>query len=102
MNYKVKKLLFFDAIAPYEYNFDILEKKGLGASESYLLSVANELKRLFDIDISKANVRYNYSQNDIVFKKLDIKELDKDYDTIIIQRNPQNLKILQKHYPKLE
>ena len=96
----MKKVLFFDAVAPYEYNFDILEKKGLGASESYLLSVANELKRHFDIDISTANVRYNYSQNDIVFKKLDIKELDKDYDTIIIQRNPQNLKILQKHYPK--
>ena len=96
----MKKVLFFDAVAPYEYNFDILEKKGLGASESYLLSVANELKRHFDIYISTANVRYNYSQNDIVFKKLDIKELDKDYDTIIIQRNPQNLKILQKHYPK--
>ena len=72
----MKKVLFFDAVAPYEYNFDILEKKGLVASESYLLSVANELKRHFDIDISTANVRYNYSQNDIVFKKLDIKELD--------------------------
>ena len=26
MNYKVKKLLFFDAIAPYEYNFNILNE----------------------------------------------------------------------------
>ena len=95
-----KKLLFFDAVAPYEYNFDILEKKGLGASESYLLSVANELKKHFDIDIATANVRYNYSQNDIVFKKLDLKELDNKYDTIIIQRNPQNLKILKNKYPK--
>ena len=65
-----KKILFFDAVAPYEYNFDILEKKGLGASESYLLSVANDLKKNFDVDISSAKVRYNYTQNDIVFKKL--------------------------------
>ena len=95
MNYKVKKLLFFDAIAPYEYNFDILEKKGLGASESYLLSVASELKKNFDVDIATAKVRYNYVQNDVVFKKLDLKNLSDNYDTIIIQRNPQNLKVLK-------
>ena len=100
MNYKVKKLLFFDAIAPYEYNFDILEKKGLGASESYLLSVASELKKNFDVDIATAKVRYNYVQNDVVFKKLDIKNLSDNYDTIIIQRNPQNLKVLKNKYPK--
>ena len=35
------KVLFFDAVAPYEYNYDIIEKKGLGASESYLLSVCD-------------------------------------------------------------
>ena len=62
-----KKILFFDAVAPYEYNFDILEKKGLGASESYLLSVANDLKKNFDVDISSAKVRYNYTQNDNLF-----------------------------------
>ena len=94
-----KKVLFFDAVAPYEYNFDIIEKKGLGASESYLLSVANELKKNFDIDISTAHVRYNYTQNDIVFKKLVLEDLDDNYDTIIIQRNPQNLKILKNKYP---
>ena len=95
-----KKILFFDAVAPYEYNFEILEKKGLGASESYLLAVANELKKNFDVDISSPKVRYNYTQNDIVFKKLSFESLDKDYDTIIIQRNPQNLKALKKQYPK--
>ena len=60
-----KKILFFDAVAPYEYNFDILNKKGLGASESYLLAVANELKKNFDVDIAGSKVRYNYTQNDI-------------------------------------
>ena len=65
----MKKLLFFDAVAPYEYNFEILEKKGLGASESYLISVANELKAHYDVDIATASVRYNYTQNDIVFKQ---------------------------------
>lgn len=95
-----KKLLFFDAVAPYEYNFEVLKKKGLGASESYLLSVANELKKNFDIDISTAKVRYNYSQNDIVFKKLSLDDLSSYYDTIVIQRNPQNLKTLKKKYPK--
>mgnify|MGYP003681295977 CR=1 FL=1 len=68
----IKKILFFDAVAPYEYNFDILNKKGLGASESYLLAVANELKKNFDVDISTASVRYNYTQNDIVFKQLSL------------------------------
>lgn len=95
-----KKVLFFDAVAPYEYNFDILNKKGLGASESYLLSVANNLKKNFDVDISTTKVRYNYTQNDIVFKKLSLDSLDKKYDTIIIQRNPQNLKTLKSKYPK--
>ena len=88
----MKKVLFFDAVAPYEYNFDILKKKGLGASESYLLSVANELKKNFDVDISTAKVKYNYTQNDIVFKQLSLQNLDDNYNTIIIQRNPQNLK----------
>lgn len=96
----MKKLLFFDAVAPYEYNFEILEKKGLGASESYLISVANELKAHYDVDIATASVRYNYTQNDIVFKQLSLDKLDNKYDTIIIQRNPQNLKVLQKKYPK--
>ena len=95
-----KKILFFDAVAPYEYNFDILEKKGLGASESYLLSVANNLKKNFDVDISSAKVRYNYTQNDIVFKQLTLDSLDDNYHTIIIQRNPQNLKTLKSKYPK--
>ena len=95
-----KKILFFDAVAPYEYNFDILNKKGLGASESYLLSVANELKKNFDVDISGSKVRYNYTQNDIVFKQLSLDALDDNYNTIIIQRNPQNLKILKSKYPK--
>jgi len=54
-----KKILFFDAVAPYEYNFDILNKKGLGASESYLLAVANELKKNFDVDIAGSKVRYH-------------------------------------------
>ena len=96
----MKKVLFFDAVAPYEYNFDILKKKGLGASESYLLSVANELKKNFDVDISTAKVKYNYTQNDIVFKQLSLQNLDDNYNTIIIQRNPQNLKTLKKKYPK--
>ena len=99
-----KKILFFDAVAPYEYNFDILDKKGLGASESYLLAVANELKKTFDVDICTKKVRYNYTQNDIVFKRLDLESLKVDslynYDTIFIQRNPQALKILKNHYPK--
>ena len=95
-----KKVLFFDAVAPYEYNFDILQKKGLGASESYLLAVANNLKKNFDVDISTTKVRYNYTQNDIVFKKLSLDSLDKKYDTIIIQRNPQNLRTLKSKYPK--
>ena len=95
-----KKLLFFDAVAPYEYNFDILEKKGLGASESYLLAVANDLKKNFDVDIAGAKVRYNYTQNDIVFKKLTLDSLDDNYNTIIIQRNPQNLRTLKNKYPK--
>ena len=95
-----KKILFFDAVAPYEYNFDILDKKGLGASESYLLAVANELKKTFDVDIAGTKVRYNYTQNDIVFKKLSLDSLDDNYNTIIIQRNPNNLKALKKKYPK--
>jgi len=96
----IKKILFFDAVAPYEYNFDILNKKGLGASESYLLAVANELKKNFDVDISTASVRYNYTQNDVVFKQLSLDQLDDNYHTIIIQRNPQNLKALKNKYPK--
>ena len=95
----MKKILFFDAVAPYEYNFEILSTKGLGASESYLLSVANELKKNFDIDISTSNVRYNYTQNDIVFKKLSIDNLASNYDTIIIQRDPQNLRAIKRKYP---
>jgi len=96
----MKKILFFDAVAPYEYNFEILNTKGLGASESYLLSVANELKKNFDVDISTASVRYNYTQNDIVFKKLSIDNLASNYDTIIIQRDPQNLRAIKRKYPK--
>lgn len=95
-----KKILFFDAVAPYEYNFDILNKKGLGASESYLLAVANELKKNFDVDIAGSKVRYNYTQNDIVFKQLSLDALDDNYNTIIIQRNPNNLKVLKNKYPK--
>jgi glycosyltransferase involved in cell wall biosynthesis len=95
----MKKILFFDAVAPYEYNFEILNSKGLGASESYLLSVANELKRYCDVDISTASVRYNYTQNDIVFKKLSLDNLSENYDTIIIQRDPQNLKAIKRKYP---
>ena len=95
----MKKILFFDSIAPYEYNFDILENKGLGASESYLLSVAKELKKYCDIDITAQYNRYNYTQKDIVFKKLDEKSLGKNYDTIIIQRDPTNLMYLKKLYP---
>jgi glycosyltransferase involved in cell wall biosynthesis len=94
------KILFFDSIAPYEYNYDILKKKGLGASESYLLSVAKELKKYCDIDITSQYNRYNYTQNDIVFKQLDEKSLGKNYDTIIIQRDPTNLMYLKKLYPK--
>ena len=95
-----KKILFFDAVAPYEYNFDILNKKGLGASESYLLAVANELKKNFDVDIAGSKVKYNYTQNDIVFKQLSLDALDDNYNTIIIQRNPNNLKVLKNKYPK--
>ena len=95
-----KKILFFDAVAPYEYNFDILNKKGLGASESYLLALANELKKNFDVDIAGSKVRYNYTQNDIVFKQLSLDALDDNYNTIIIQRNPNNLKVLKNKYPK--
>ena len=73
----MKKILFFDSVAPYEYNYAIIKQKGLGASESYLLSVANEIKKNFDVDISTAKVRYNYEQNDIVFKQLSLKELNK-------------------------
>ena len=96
----IKKILFFDAVSPYEYNFNIVKEKGLGASESYLLDVANELKKNFDVDISTTQVRYNYTQQDIVFKKLNLNSLADTYSTIIIQRNPQNLKILKKKYPK--
>jgi hypothetical protein len=96
----MKKILFFDVVAPYEYNYEIVKKKGLGASESYLLDVANELKSNFDIDITTKNVRYSYQQNDIVFKKLSPDEWQKDYDTIIIQRSSKNLKFLKKLYPK--
>ena len=58
----MKKILFFDAVAPYEYNFSILENKGLGASESYLLSVADKLKSTFDVDISTSKVKYKLSR----------------------------------------
>tara|TARA_R100000664_G_C2757172_1_gene145285 strand:+ start:406 stop:1440 length:1035 start_codon:yes stop_codon:yes gene_type:complete len=95
----MKKILFFDAVAPYEYNYHILQKKGLGASESYLLAVANELKKNFDVDIATTFVKYNYTQNDIVFKKLNLNDLGDNYDIIFIQRNPQNLKILKEKYP---
>ena len=96
----MKKILFFDSVAPYEYNYAIIKQKGLGASESYLLSVANEIKKNFDVDISTAKVRYNYEQNDIVFKQLSLKELGNNYHTIIIQRDPTNLKVLKNKYPK--
>ena len=95
----MKKILFFDAVAPYEYNFEILESKGLGASESYLLSVANKLKSKYDVDISSSKVKYNYTQNDIVFKKLHLNNLSSNYDIIIIQRDPHNFKILKESYP---
>tara|TARA_R100000988_G_scaffold102961_1_gene80163 strand:- start:6092 stop:7123 length:1032 start_codon:yes stop_codon:yes gene_type:complete len=95
----MKKILFFDSIAPYEYNFDIVKEKGIGASESYLLAVANELKSKADIDISTQNVRYNYTQNDIVFKRLSPDDWSQNYHTIVIQRDPTNLKFLKRVYP---
>ena len=95
----MKKILFFDSTAPYEYNYEIIKSKGLGASESYLLSVANELKSHADVDITTKYVRYNYTQNDIVFKQLTPDEWSQNYHTIIIQRDPTNLKFLKRVYP---
>jgi len=92
--------MFFDIVAPYEYNYEIIKKKGLGASESYLLAVANELKKTFDIDIVTKKVRYNYEQNDIVFKKCSPEDWSANYHTIIIQRSAKNLSFLKKIYPK--
>tara|TARA_R100000231_G_scaffold33800_1_gene29674 strand:+ start:1351 stop:2382 length:1032 start_codon:yes stop_codon:yes gene_type:complete len=96
----MKKILFFDSVAPYEYNFNILDEKGIGASESYLLHIANELKKKFEVEIATQFVKYNHIQKDIVFKKLQKKELSDHYDIIIIQRNPQNVRQLKELYPK--
>ena len=92
-----KKILFFDTVAPYEYNFDIINKSGLGASESYLLSLANELKKNFDVDIAGVKTNSNYIQNDIRFRHTS--KLEDNYDTIIIQRKPEYLRALKFKYP---
>ena len=44
--------------------------------ENKIEYINHALKKNFDVDISTTKVRYNYTQNDIVFKKLSLVQVD--------------------------
>lgn len=99
----MKNILFVDGVAPFKYDFEIVKEKGIGASEGYLLHLANELKPYYNITISqrkyeKGDERVN---NGVYFIPLDKKVIENSghYDIIIVQRQHFLIKELKELYP---
>ena len=95
-----QKILFIDPVAPYEYNPYITNTKGIGASEQYLMFIAEELAKNHDVYIAQKHileVKEMLGVNYIPFSQV---EEEKYFDTIIIQRHPFLMGELKRKFPK--
>jgi len=96
----MKKILFIDRVAPYFYDYSLLNSKGIGASESYMLYLCEELINDYDITISQGKRQTIISENNITFIPSGYSYLESDYDIIIFQRVPYGLREIKEKYPK--
>ena len=101
----MKNILFLDGVSPYKYDFNIIKTKGIGASEGYLLYLAEQLvQENNNVVISQKHyqVGEENTQKGVVFLPFNtelIKEYG-EYDTIIIQRHPYLIHEVKRIFPK--
>ena len=95
----MKNILIIDRVAPYSYDYSMLNNKGLGASESYMLYIFEQLSKEMNITISQQRRNNIVKENNIKFIPSGYAYLGSDYDTIIFQRIPYGLKEIKEKYP---
>tara|TARA_R100000808_G_C2133617_1_gene142311 strand:+ start:152 stop:1183 length:1032 start_codon:yes stop_codon:yes gene_type:complete len=95
----MKNILLIDRVAPYSYDYTMLNEKGLGASESYMLYIFKELQKDMNITISQQRRNNIVKENNIKFIPSGYTYLEENYDTIIFQRIPYGLKEIKQKYP---
>ena len=95
----MKNILIIDRVAPYSYDYSMLNKQGLGASESYMLYIFKELSKEMNITISQQRRNDIVEQNNVKFIPSGYTYMSGDYDTIIFQRIPYGIKEIAQKYP---
>ena len=95
----MKNILIIDRVAPYSYDYSMLNKQGLGASESYMLYIFKELSKEMNITISQQRRNDIVEQNNVKFIPSGYTYMSGDYDTIIFQRIPYGVKEIAQKYP---